>query len=150
VVRAYHHCRICTTHPKLSAALCWFRDAKAAIVKPADAVTPLQSPTSQEGIDRRRDVGRRRSPAVPPQVVDSRARTPTLPDDESTGELEPSDAEPRLHSQSPRSAASSREVDPQQRSGSCCLSQDRDQRGDSVQTSDLEHRHPLVPDNGEE
>ena len=52
--------------------------------------------------------------------------------------------------QSPCSAASGLEVHPQQRSGSCRLSQHRDRRGDSVQTSDPKHRHPLVPDDGGE
>ncbi|KAK3681087.1 hypothetical protein B0T22DRAFT_485650 [Podospora appendiculata] len=44
-------------------------------------------------------------PAVSLQVVESRTRTPTLPDDESTGELKPADAEPRLEPQSPSGAA---------------------------------------------
>ncbi|KAK4148590.1 hypothetical protein C8A00DRAFT_19606 [Chaetomidium leptoderma] len=63
-------------------------------------------------------------PATPPQVVESWARTPTLPDDESTSELEPGDAEPRLQPQSPSDAASGRG------------------------TSDPEHRHPSVQDDG--
>ncbi len=142
----------CARHPNLSAFYRRIRDAKSLKAKadnegneddepePADAGLPLQRPNSQDQID---------FPAVLPQVVESRARTPTLPDDESTGELEPADAEPRLQPQSPCSAASGRGVDPQQRSGSCRLSQ-RDHRGDSVQTSDPEHRRPLVPDDGGE
>jgi hypothetical protein len=70
-------------------------------------------------------------------VVESETRTPTLPDDERTGELEPADA--RLRPQSPCSAASDRGVDPKQ-----------DNRGGSVLTSDPEYRHPLVPDGGGE
>ncbi len=85
-------------------------------------------------------------PAVPPQVMEMRACTPTLPDDESTGELEPADAEPRLQPQSPCGAASGREADLQQRSGSCRLSQHRDHRDDSDQASDPEQHYPLVPD----
>ncbi|KAK4041472.1 hypothetical protein C8A01DRAFT_14767, partial [Parachaetomium inaequale] len=46
----------------------------------------------------------RMCPTVPPQVVESRARTPTLPDGESIGELEPADAEPQFY----RAAASVR------------------------------------------
>ncbi|KAK3694836.1 hypothetical protein B0T22DRAFT_507617 [Podospora appendiculata] len=139
--------------------------------EPADAGLPLQPPCSQDRIDFRRDVGgqcntnleadhRPTCPPVPddrgeqngmcravqPQVVESRARTPTLPDDESTGELEPADAKPRLQPQSPCGAASGRGVDPQQGSGSCRLSQHRDRLDDSDQTSDLEQCHPLVPD----
>ena len=87
---------------------------------------------------------------MPLRTEENRASIPTLPNDKSTGELEPADAKPRLQPQSPCSAASGREVDLQQRSGSCCLSQHRDHRGDSVQTSDPEHRHPLVPDDGGE
>jgi hypothetical protein len=86
---------------------------------------------------------------VPPQVVESRAYTPTLPDDESTGELEPADTEPHLQHQRPYSAASGHAVNPQ-RSGSYYASQHGDHRGDSIQTSDPEHRHPLVPDDGGE
>ena len=42
-------------------------------------------------------------PAVPPQVVESQAptSTPSLPNDESNGELEPADAEPRLQPPEP-------------------------------------------------
>ncbi|KAK4151943.1 hypothetical protein C8A00DRAFT_35416 [Chaetomidium leptoderma] len=47
-------------------------------------------------------------PAVPPRAEESRAPTPILPDDESTSELEPADAEPRPQPQSPCSAASGR------------------------------------------
>jgi hypothetical protein len=57
-------------------------------------------------------------PTTPPQVAESRACIPTLLDDESTSELEPADAEPRLQPQGPSGTASGRGVDPQQRSGS--------------------------------
>ncbi|POS70301.1 hypothetical protein DHEL01_v211305 [Diaporthe helianthi] len=65
-------------------------------------------------------------PTAPPQVAESRARTPTLPDNESTGELEPADAEPRLQAQSLCDAASSRG------------------------TSDPGYCRPLIPDDGGE
>ncbi len=61
--------------------------------KPADAGLPLPLPNSQLEADHTTD---EMYPATPPQVVQSWARTPTLPDDESTSELEPADAEPRL------------------------------------------------------
>lgn len=89
-------------------------------------------------------------PIVPPQVAESRAYTPTLPDGDSTSELEPADAEPPLQPRSSYGAASGREVDPQLRSGGCRLSQHRNYRGDNVQTSDPEHRHPLVLGDGGE
>ncbi|KAK4150401.1 hypothetical protein C8A00DRAFT_18056 [Chaetomidium leptoderma] len=56
--------------------------------------------------------------------------------------------DPHCQSQGPRLAASGLDhgVDPQQRSGSCRLSQHRDHRDDGVQTSDPEYRHPLVLD----
>jgi hypothetical protein len=72
--------------------------------------------------------------------VESRARTPTLPDDESTSELEPAGAEPRLQPRSPQppsphSAVSSREVDPQQNSGSRDLPRHRDHQNDNDRAS---------------
>ena len=82
--------------------------------EPADAGLPLQPPYSQDWINFRLDVGGQCNanleanhrptcspvpddrgeqngmcPAVLPQVVESRARTPTLPDGQSTGELGP-------------------------------------------------------------
>jgi hypothetical protein len=143
-------------------------------LEPADAGLPLQPPYSQDRIDFRRDAGgqcnadleadyrptcspvpddRREQngmcSAVPPQVVESRASASTLSEDDSTGKLELVDAQPRFQPQSPCDAAPSRRVDPQLRSGSCRL-QDRDYCDDSVQTSDPEHRRPLVPDDREE
>ncbi len=108
----------------------------------------LQPPNSQLEADRHPINGM--YPATAPQVVESRARTPTLPDDESTSELEPADAEPRLQPQSPSGAASGRGVDPQQRSGSRGLSQDRDHRDGNAQASGPEQRHPLAPDDGQD
>ena len=148
-------------------------DSEGDELEPADAGLPqVQPPYSQDRIGFRRDVSGQCStnleadhrptsspapddrgeqngmcPAVPPQVAESGARTPTLPDDESTDELEPADAEPRLQSQSPSGAASSRAVHPQQRSG---LSQHPDHRSDGDQASDPEHRHPSVQDDRRE
>ncbi|KAH6616058.1 hypothetical protein B0J18DRAFT_413371 [Chaetomium sp. MPI-SDFR-AT-0129] len=70
--------------------------------------------------------------------------------DESTSELEPADAEPRLQLQSPSGTAPGRGVDPQQRSGSYSLSQHPDHYDDNDLASDLERRHPLVPDDREQ
>jgi hypothetical protein len=67
--------------------------------------------------------------ATPPQVVQSWARTPALPHDESTSELEPADAEPRLQPQSPSGAAPGHGVDLPQRSGSSHLSHPSQHRG---------------------
>ncbi|KAK3368555.1 hypothetical protein B0H63DRAFT_534826, partial [Podospora didyma] len=89
-------------------------------------------------------------PAALPQVVESQGRTPTLPDVESTSELGPADAEPRLRPQSLCDAASGRGVNPQLRSGSCRLSQYRDHHDNSDMANDGEERHPLVPDGREQ
>ena len=110
--------------------------------KPADAGLPLPPPNSQLEADHHPT--NEMCPATPPQVVGSWARTPTLPEDESTSDLESADAEPRLQPQSPSGAASGRGVDLQQRSGG--LSQHRDHRDDNDQASDLEQRHSLAPD----
>ncbi|KAL2194720.1 hypothetical protein P885DRAFT_62817 [Corynascus similis CBS 632.67] len=139
--------------------------------EPADAGLPLQLPYSQDRIEFWRDVGGQGNtnlqadyrstcpsvrddrgeqngmcPAVPPQVVESRASTPTLPNDESTGELKPADAEPRLQPQSPCGAASSRGVDLQRRPGSRRLSQRCGHPDENDQASGPKQRHLLVPD----
>ncbi|KAK4031270.1 hypothetical protein C8A01DRAFT_42257 [Parachaetomium inaequale] len=141
-------------HPKLSAYFRRCRGGESSQAKvdnedsegdepePADAGTPLQPPSSQGLIDFWRDVGGQRSPAVPPPVVESRARTPTPLDDESTGELEPADTEPPLQPQSPSGAAPGHGADLRQRSGNCRLSQHRDHSDDNDQASDLEHCAP--------
>lgn len=63
-------------------------------------------------------------------MVESRARTPTLSDDESTSELEPVDTEPCIQPQSQCGTASCG-VNSQQKSGSCQLAQHRGHRDDS-------------------
>ena len=78
--------------------------------KPVDAGLPLPPPNSQP--EANHHPNNEMCPATPPQVVESWARTPTLPDDESTSELEPADAEPRLQSQCPSGAVTGRGVDP--------------------------------------
>ncbi|KAK0718694.1 hypothetical protein B0T21DRAFT_54565 [Apiosordaria backusii] len=78
--------------------------------KPADDGLPLPLPNSQLEADYHPTD--EMCPGTPPQVVQSWARTPTLPDDESTGEPEPADAELRLQPQSPSGAASGHGVDP--------------------------------------
>ncbi|KAL2024959.1 hypothetical protein VTK56DRAFT_3658 [Thermocarpiscus australiensis] len=75
-------------------------------------------------------------PVVPPQVQESRAGTPLLPDDESISDLELADAEPPLRSQSPRSATSNCGVETQQTSASHPLSQRYEHQDDSSQMSD--------------
>ncbi|KAK4113098.1 hypothetical protein N656DRAFT_642230 [Canariomyces notabilis] len=146
----------CDRHPHLSVFYRRRRNAESSQAtvddegiegdepEPADAGLPLQlqPPDNQLEVDHHPTNGMR--PATPPQVVESRAHTPTLPDDESTSELEPADAEPRLQPQSPSGAASGRGVDPQQRSGSCGLSQHRDHRDhrdDNDQANDPEQHH---------
>ena len=62
--------------------------------EPADAKLPLQRPDSQFEADHHPTNGM--CPTTSLQVAESRACIPTLPDDESTSELEPADAEPRL------------------------------------------------------
>ncbi|KAK4233360.1 hypothetical protein C8A03DRAFT_48072 [Achaetomium macrosporum] len=86
---------------------------------------------------------------TPGAPAETRASTPTLPNADGISELELVDAEPRLRLHSPGSAAPSLEAETQQRSDSCCLSHHH-HRGDSVRTSDPEHRHPQVPDDGGE
>ncbi|KAK4098798.1 hypothetical protein N658DRAFT_509238 [Parathielavia hyrcaniae] len=144
----------CPKHPNWSVFCRQFQKAKADDEgnkgdepEPADAGLPLPPPNCQleAGHHPTNDM----CPATPPQVVESWASTPTLPDDESTSELEPAGAEPRLQPQSPSGAASGRGVDPQQRSDSCGLSEHRDHRDDNDQASDPEQRHPLAPDDGE-
>ena len=78
--------------------------------KPADTGLPLPPPNSQLEADRypTNEI----YPAAPPQVADSRARTPTLPNDESTGKLEAANTELHLQPQSPNGAASGPGVDP--------------------------------------
>ncbi|KAK3291065.1 uncharacterized protein B0H64DRAFT_451756 [Chaetomium fimeti] len=146
----------CVRHPHLSAFYRRYRNAESPQAtiddegiegdepEPADAALPLQPPNSQLEADHHPSNGI--CPTVRPHVAESRTRTPTLPDDESTGELEPAYTEPRLQPQSPCGAASGRGVDPQQRSGSCGLSQHSDHRDDNDQASDLEQRHSLAPD----
>lgn len=68
---------------------------------------------------------------APEDREENMACSPKLPDDESTGELGPADAELRLQprspqSPSPHSTVSSREADPQQSYGSCDLPRHRD------------------------
>ncbi len=109
---------------------------------PADAELPLPPPYSQLEADYH--PADEMCPATPPQVVQSWARTPTLPDNESTSVLEPADAEPRLQPQSPSGAASGRGVDPQQRSGG--HSQHRDHHNDNDRTSSLEQPHLFAED----
>jgi len=112
--------------------------------KPADAGLPLPLPNSQ--LDADYNPTDEMCPGTPPQVVQSWARTPTLPDDESTSEPAPADAEPRLQPQSPSGAASGCGVDPPQRSGSRGLSQRRDHRNDNDRTSSPEHPRLFTPD----
>ncbi|EJT71107.1 hypothetical protein GGTG_10367 [Gaeumannomyces tritici R3-111a-1] len=196
-------------HPNLSAFYRRLRDAKSLKAKadnegsegdepePADAGLLLQPPNSQDRID---------FPAVPPQVVESRARIPhcrTTRAPASSNRRMPSHAfSPRAHAAPPpvvgliynRGPAAATSFDivitaatafkqvtqntailsfwtteesrmrivllcrrkrrrvgqACQRSGSCHLFRHRDHRGDSVQTSDPEHRHPLVLDDGGE
>ena len=111
--------------------------------KPADAGLPMPPRNSQLESDHHPT--NQMCPATSSQVVESWARTPTLPDDESTSELEPAGAEPRLQPQSPSGAASGHGVDLQQRSGSCGLSQHRD-CDDNDRTSSLEQPHLFAPD----
>lgn len=80
-------------------------------------------------------------------MVESRARTPTPPDDEITSRLEPADPEPHLQPQNPRGAASSLGVETQQGSDSSRLSPLNDRCEDSDGTSDPEDHHPPAPDN---
>ena len=108
----------------------------------ADARLPLQRPDSQFEADHHPTNGM--CPTTPPQVAESRACIPTLLDDESTSELEPADAEPRLQPQDPSGTASGRGVDRQQRSGSCGLSQHPDHR-DNDRTNSPEP-HLFAPD----
>ncbi len=74
-------------------------------------------------------------PATPPQVVESWARTPTLPDDESTSELEPANAE---HAFSPRAQAAPPPVMGliHNRGPAAAASQPRDHRDDNDRTSE--------------
>ena len=74
------------------------------------------------------------------------ACSPTLLDDESTGEPDPADAEPSLLPPSPSGTAPRRGVGPQQRSSSGGLSPHPDHNDDDDQASDPEERHPLTPD----
>ncbi|KAK4151942.1 hypothetical protein C8A00DRAFT_35415 [Chaetomidium leptoderma] len=71
--------------------------------------------------------------------------SPTLLDDESTGEPEPADAEPSLPPQSPSGTAPRHGVDLQQRSSSGGLSPHPDHCDDN-QASDPEEHYPLTPD----
>ena len=89
-------------------------------------------------------------PAAPPKVEENRASTPTLPSDQGISEFELADTEPRLRLHSPCSADTSLGVETQQRSDGCCLSRHHDHGGDSVRTSNPEHRHSPVPDDGGE
>ena len=145
---------ICPKHPNGSRFCRRFLEVKADDKankgdepKPADAGLPLPLPNSQLEADYATDV---MCPATLPKVLQSWARTPTLPDDESTSELEPADAKPRLQPQSPSGATSGHGVDPQQRSGSRDLSQHRDHRDDNDRTSSPEHPDLFTPnDRGE-
>ncbi len=112
--------------------------------EPADARLALQRPDSQFEADHHPTNGM--CPTTSPQVAESRVCIPTLPDDESTSELEPADAEPRLQPQDPSDTASSRGVDLQQKSSSGGLSPHPDHNDDDDQASDPEERHPLTPD----
>ncbi|KAJ4307295.1 hypothetical protein N0V88_000678 [Collariella sp. IMI 366227] len=140
----------CPKHPNGSAFCRRFLQAKADgkgnkgdEPKPADAGLPLPPPNSQLKADHPTDDV---CPAVTPQVVESQARTPLLPGDESTSELKSADAEPRVQPQSPSDAASGCGVDPQQRSGSRGLPQHRDHHDDKDRTSNPEHPRLFIPD----
>ncbi|KAK4098109.1 hypothetical protein N658DRAFT_544685 [Parathielavia hyrcaniae] len=140
----------CPKHPNWSVFCRRFQKAKADDEgnkgdepELADAGLPLQRPDSQFEADHHPTNGM--CPTTPPQVAESRAYIPTLPDDESTSELEPADAEPRLHPQGPSGTASGRGVDPQQRSGSCGLSQHRD-HCDNDRTNSPEQPHLFALD----
>ncbi|KAL2263072.1 hypothetical protein VTK26DRAFT_8297 [Humicola hyalothermophila] len=84
-------------------------------------------------------------PVVPPQVQESRASTPLLPDNESISDLKLADAEPPLRSQSPRSATSNCGVETQQTSASRPLSQGHEHQDESSQMGDRKQRDHLVP-----
>ncbi|KAK4163057.1 hypothetical protein QBC43DRAFT_70136 [Cladorrhinum sp. PSN259] len=143
----------CIRHPRLSVMYRLAREAKSLECKAdhegsegdepelADAGLPLQPVPDDRGEQNGM------CPTVSPQVGESSACLPTLQKDESTRELEPADGESRIEPQSPYSTTSGRGVTPQPTSVSYGLSQHRDQRSNTIQTSDPKHRRPLVSDN---
>ncbi|KAK0655549.1 hypothetical protein B0T16DRAFT_384400 [Cercophora newfieldiana] len=114
--------------PSLPNAKAGNEDSEGDKAEPADAGLPPQPPSCQDQINFQRDLGGQCNTNL---EADHRPSCRAAADDESTSELEPVDAESCLQPQSRCGTASSCGVDPQQKSGSCHLSQHRGHRDDS-------------------